>query len=64
MKKCQMHISPAPECLVACPEEATEILPLGDGVRMHLCKNHYESMNSTIATDNSKKTLINIDGLN
>lgn len=45
MKKCQIHISPAPECLVPCSEEATEILPLGDGVRMHLCKNHYEAMN-------------------
>jgi hypothetical protein len=65
MKKCQIHISPAPECLVPCPEEATEILPLGNGMRMYLCKNHYKSMNSTIpTTNNKKKTIIDIDGLN
>jgi len=64
MKKCQMHVSPAPECLVPCSEEATEILTLGEGVRMHLCKNHYESMSSIITTNKSKKTIIDIDGLN
>jgi hypothetical protein len=63
MKKCQIHISPAPECLVPCPEDATETLYLDGGVRiMYLCKNHYESMNHTIK--NNKKTIIDIDGLN
>ncbi len=53
-----MHISPAPECLVPCPEDATETLYL-DGVRiMYICKNHYESMNRT------KKTMVDIDRLN
>lgn len=63
MKKCQMHVSPAPECLIPCPEEATETLPLGKGLRMHLCKNHYKSMNN-YTEKNSKKTIIDIDGLN
>lgn len=64
MKKCQMHVSPAPECLVPCSEEATEILPLGDGIRMHLCKNHYQSINQYTIPTNNKKTIIDIDGLN
>lgn len=65
MKKCQIHISPAPECLVPCPEQATHTLYLGGGTRfMYLCENHYKSMNNNITTDNSKKTLIDIDGLN
>jgi hypothetical protein len=46
MKKCQMHISPAPECLVPCPEEATEILTLGNHTDMFLCKEHYKSFNN------------------
>jgi hypothetical protein len=64
MKQCQMHISPAPECLVPCPEYATETLYL-DGTRMmHLCKDHYESMNKYTTPKNNKKTIIDIDGLN
>jgi len=45
MKQCQMHISPAPECLVPCPEKATETVKLGDGMVMNLCKNHYNDLN-------------------
>lgn len=45
MKQCQMHISPAPECLVPCPEEATEIVELGEGMVMNLCKKHYDDLN-------------------
>ena len=46
MKKCQIHISPAPECLVPCPEDATETLYLDGDIRiMYLCKKHYEDMN-------------------
>jgi hypothetical protein len=47
MKQCQMHISPAPECLVSCPEEATEILTLGNHTDMFLCKEHYKSFNTS-----------------
>ena len=47
MKQCQMHISPAPECLVPCPEKATEVVPLGQGMSMFLCKKHYQDMNET-----------------
>jgi hypothetical protein len=65
MKQCQMHISPAPECLVPCPEDATKTLYLDGGVRMmYLCKNHYDSINKYITTKDNKKTIIDIDGLN
>jgi hypothetical protein len=46
MKQCQMYISPAPECLVPCPEEATEILTLGKHTDTFLCKEHYKAFNS------------------
>lgn len=65
MKQCQMHISPAPECLVPCPEEATKTFYLDGGTRiMYLCKNHYDSINKYITPTNNKKTIIDIDGLN
>lgn len=64
MKQCQMHISPAPECLVPCSEEATETVWLGEGMAMNLCKKHYNSINKYNTTKNNKKTIIDIDGLN
>lgn len=45
MKQCQMHISPAPECLVPCPEKATEIIKLVNNTDMLLCKEHYKAFN-------------------
>jgi hypothetical protein len=40
-----MHISPAPECLVPCPEKATEIIKLVNNTDMLLCKEHYKAFN-------------------
>jgi hypothetical protein len=48
MKQCQMHISPAPECLTPCPEKATETVELGDGMVMNLCKKHYNDFNKEL----------------
>jgi hypothetical protein len=43
MKRCEISISSAHECLRPCGQQAVDFIPLGDNSCLYLCKEHYES---------------------
>lgn len=45
MKQCQMILCPTPECDKQCPNDATEVVELGEHMSMRLCKEHYNALN-------------------